>query len=57
MLGICVSQLSSRAAITNSRDWVFETREIYVLTVLEGWKSKVKVLVNSVPDESSLCGL
>lgn len=57
MLGICVSQLYSRAAITNSRDWVFETREIYVLIVLEGWKSKVKVLVNSVPDEGSLCDL
>lgn len=38
----------------NIIDWMTETTEIYFLTVLVAEKCKIKVLGDSVPDQSSL---
>ena len=48
---------SALAAITKyHRPGGLNNRHLF-LTVLEAWKSKIKVLANSVPGESSLPGL
>lgn len=42
----------------NTREWVAEIVDIYLLTVASGsWKSKTKVLANLVSSWASLLGL